>query len=105
MLVKTSSTEVPLHTVIKKQTDDIIISEGTIQPYIYIVKSGKLKAVKTQWRRVQNLVDSGPGDFIGEMAHLGSNKTHLASIVAATEVELIQIEAANIKQDLFKKHF
>lgn len=121
-----------MYTLIKKQTDDIIITEGTLQPYIYIVKSGTLKAVKTQGRRVQNLVDLGPGDFIGEMAHLGSNKLHSASIVAVTDVELIQIEAAkiyevlaanpiwlkailqnlikkieaaNIKQDLFKKHF
>ena len=78
----------------------MILTEGTLQPYIYIVKSGQLKAVKTEGRRMQNLVVLGPGDFIGEMAHLGSNKLHYASIIALTDVELIQIEAAKIYEVL-----
>ncbi len=85
-----------MYALVTKSADEVILTEGTLEPYIFIVKSGQLRAIKSEGRNVLAIADLGPGDFIGEMAHLGSNNFHSASIVAVTEVELIQIDASKI---------
>ncbi len=81
---------------IKKQANEIVITEGTLQPYIYIVISGTLNAIQTRGRKIQVLAKLNAGDFVGEMAHLGTSKLHSASIVAEVESELVQIDADKI---------
>lgn len=85
-----------MYSLIKKEATEVLLTEGTLEPYIYIVKSGILNAVQTKGRHVQVLAQLKAGDFVGEMAHLGSKKSHSASIVAATDCELVQIEADKI---------
>ena len=88
------------YKLIQKMPNDIVLTEGTFVPFIYIVKSGHLKVVKTRGRRVQNIAELGPGDFIGEIAHFGNKKFHSASVIALSEVELIQIDAEKIYEEL-----
>ncbi len=85
-----------MYSLIKKEATDVLITQGTLEPYIYIVKSGTLNAVQTSGRHVQVVAQLKAGDFVGEMAHLGSKKNHSASIIAATDCELVQIEADKI---------
>ncbi|OFZ30225.1 MAG: hypothetical protein A2622_10315 [Bdellovibrionales bacterium RIFCSPHIGHO2_01_FULL_40_29] len=85
-----------MYSLIKKQANDVVLTEGTLEPYIYIIKSGTLNAIKSHGRQTQVIAQLNPGDFVGEMAHLGSVKAHSASIVAAVDSELIQIDADKI---------
>lgn len=89
-----------MYTLIKKAPEEIVLTEGTLVPFIYMVKSGKLRAIKTNGRLIQVIVEFGPGDFIGEMAHLGTNKAHSASVIAVTDCELVQIDADKIYEVL-----
>lgn len=89
-----------MYTLVKKAANDVIMTEGTLEPYIYIVKSGHLNAVKSHGRQVKVIAQLNPGDFVGEMAHFGSTKLHSASIIAAVDTELIQIDAEKILEVL-----
>ena len=85
-----------MYSLIKKEATEVVLTEGTLEPFIYIVKSGLLNAVQTTGRQIHVVAQLKPGDFVGEMAHLGTNKFHSASIVAAVDSELIQIDADKI---------
>lgn len=79
---------------------EILITEGTIQPYIFILKSGKMTVAKTKGRDVKIVGEIGPGQFIGEMAYLGTEKVHGASVVAVEDCEVIEIEGDNFLEVL-----
>lgn len=85
-----------MYSLVKKRPNEIIVTEGTLDPYVYFVKRGTLNVVTTSGRKVEVLAELGAGDFIAEMAHLGTNKVHSASVIATSEVELVQIEADKI---------
>jgi CRP-like cAMP-binding protein len=85
-----------MYSLVKKGMNEVIVTEGTLSPYVYFIKSGRLNVVRTSGRKVQILAELNAGDFIAEMAHLGTNKIHSASVITATDVELIQIEADKI---------
>jgi CRP-like cAMP-binding protein len=73
------------------KSGDVILTEGTIQPYIFILKSGKLTVVKSKGRDVKIVGEVLPGEFIGEMAYLGEHKMHQASVIAIADSEIIEI--------------
>lgn len=89
-----------MYVLLEKQPGEVIVTEGTFEPYIYLVKSGSLNVMRSSGRKIQVLAQLKAGDFIGEMAHLGSSKTHSASVVVETEAELIQIQADKIYEVL-----
>ncbi len=70
---------------------EVLITEGTIQPYIFILKSGQMVVMKSSGREVKTVGEIQPGEFIGEMAYLGTLKVHLATVIAVTDCELIEI--------------
>ncbi len=70
---------------------EVLITEGTIQPFIFIVKSGRLVVMKSSGRDVKTIGEIKAGEFIGEMAYLGSEKTHQATVITVTDCELVQI--------------
>lgn len=78
-----------LQKVIK--TGEVLITEGTIQPFIFILKSGRMTVLKSKGRDVKILGEIYPGEFIGEMAHLGTQKMHQASVIAVVDSEVIEI--------------
>jgi len=89
-----------MYSLVKKGVNEIVITEGTLEPYVYFIKSGTLNVIRTDGRKVQVLAQLGAGDFIAEMAHLGTNKVHSASVITLSEVELVQIEADKIYEVL-----
>lgn len=89
-----------MYSLVKKGINEIVITEGTLDPFVYFIKSGTLNVVRTNGRKIQILAQLNPGDFIAEMAHLGTTKIHSASVITSSEVELIQIEADKIYEVL-----
>lgn len=77
------------------KSGDVVVTEGTIQPFIFILKSGKLTVVKSKGRDVKIVGEVLPGEFVGEMAYLGNEKMHQASVIAITDSELIEIPSDN----------
>ena len=73
------------------KSGDVILTEGTIQPFIFILKSGKLTVVKSKGRDVKIIGEVLPGEFVGEMAYLGTEKIHQASVIAIADSEIIEI--------------
>ena len=73
------------------KTGEVLITEGTIQPYIFILKTGKLTVAKSRGKDVKIIGEILPGEFVGEMAYLGDQKTHLASVIAVENCEIIEI--------------
>ncbi len=73
------------------KSGEVIVTEGTIQPFIFILKTGKLTVVKSKGRDVKIIGEVLPGEFVGEMAYLGEEKIHQASVIAITDSEIIEI--------------
>ncbi len=89
-----------MYSLINKAPEEIVLTEGTLAPFVFMVKSGKLRAYKSHGRRTQIIAELTAGDFIGEMAHLGTSKVHSASVIAVTDCELVQIDADKIYEVL-----
>ncbi|MBC7420268.1 MAG: cyclic nucleotide-binding domain-containing protein [Bdellovibrio sp.] len=81
-----------MYTIKSLPAGEVLLTEGTIQPYIFILKSGLLVVMKSSGRDVKTIGEIKPGEFIGEMAYLGSEKTHQATVIAMNDCELVQIE-------------
>jgi CRP-like cAMP-binding protein len=81
-----------MYTLKNIKAGEILITEGTIQPFIFILKSGKMTVAKSKGRDVKIIGEIMPGQFIGEMAYLGSEKMHGASVIAVEDSEIIEIE-------------
>lgn len=89
-----------MYSLVKKGPNEVVITEGTLEPYVYFIKSGTLNVIRSNGRKIQVLAQLNPGDFIAEMAHLGTNKSHSASVITIDDVELIQIQADKIYEVL-----
>lgn len=89
-----------MYTVKKLPAGDVLLTEGTIQPNIFILKSGKLVAMKSNGRDVKTMGEISPGAFIGEMAYLGRHKVHQATVIAVDDSELIEIHGDSFLQTL-----
>lgn len=81
-----------MYTLKNIKAGEILITEGTIQPFIFILKSGKMTVAKSKGRDVKIIGEIMPGQFVGEMAYLGSEKMHGASVIAVEDSEIIEIE-------------
>ncbi len=73
------------------KSGEVLLTEGTLQPFIFILKTGKLTVVKSKGRDVKIVGEVLPGEFVGEMAFLGNEKVHQASVIAITDSEIIEI--------------
>ncbi len=80
-----------MYTLKKMKAGEVLVTEGTIQPYIFILKSGKLTVAKTKGKDIKIIGEITAGQFVGEMAYLGNEKTHQASVIAVEESEVIEI--------------
>ncbi len=89
-----------MYTVKPIAAGDVLITEGTIQPNIFILKSGKLVVMKSNGRDVKTIGEIMPGAFIGEMAYLGKTKIHQATVIAVDDSELIEIHGDSFLQTL-----
>ena len=73
------------------KTGEVLVTEGTIQPYVFILKAGKLTVAKTKGKDIKIIGEIFPGQFVGEMAYLGNEKMHQASVIAVEDCEVIEI--------------
>ena len=89
-----------MYSVKEIAAGDVLITEGTIQPNIFILKSGKLVVMKSNGRDVKTIGEISPGAFIGEMAYLGKQKMHQATVIAVENSEVIEIHGDSFLQTL-----
>lgn len=81
---------------------EMLFFEGDRADLAYLVKSGKLRALRSRAQSTEILGEISPGEFVGEMAHLNDD-TRSASIVALEASELIRIPLNVLESLLFTK--
>lgn len=84
------------------QPGEYLLREGTLEPNIFILKSGKLSAQKKIGDQVKELGIINPGEFVGEMAYLSSKTAHNSDVVAIEVSEVIQIPSNDFYDFLSK---
>ncbi|MGZ3744096.1 MAG: cyclic nucleotide-binding domain-containing protein [Pseudobdellovibrionaceae bacterium] len=79
-----------------------LIKEGDKADFVYILKSGELKAYKTENGKEVLLGMIYPGEFVGEMAYI-NGEARSANVMSITDCELIEIPSASLDAVLFSK--
>ncbi|KAI9291299.1 camp-dependent protein kinase regulatory subunit [Neoconidiobolus thromboides FSU 785] len=71
--------------------DDIIIEQGSMGDYFYMIESGEIRVVKTNESGEQiELPNLKVGDYFGELALL-NDSPRMATIIAHTDVKLVAL--------------
>jgi len=81
---------------------DHLIKEGDRADYVYILKTGELKAYKQDGEREIVLGSIQPGEFVGEMAYI-NGEARSANVISMTDSELIEIPSESLDAVLFSK--
>lgn len=79
-----------------------LITEGEAPDFVYILKSGELKAYKHDGQDEVLLGKIQPGEFVGEMAYI-NGEARSANVMSLTDCELIEIPSASLDAVLFSK--
>lgn len=79
-----------------------LIKEGEPGDFVYIVKSGELKAYKKVGSEEVFLGKILPGEFVGEMAYI-NGQARSANVMSLTPCELIEIPSSSLDAVLFSK--
>jgi len=66
------------------QVNEVIINENDIDEYLYLIKSGKVKVVKSKDKKEINIAYLNEGAFFGEMA-LIDERPRMATVIAMEE--------------------
>ncbi|MEK6775187.1 MAG: cyclic nucleotide-binding domain-containing protein [Bdellovibrionota bacterium] len=82
--------------------DEMLIKDGEEGKFVYIVRSGKLKASKTQDGTETLLGYIEAGEFVGEMAYI-NGELRSANVTSITATELIEIPSHSLDSILFSK--
>jgi len=81
---------------------EILFAEGDEADNVYIVKSGKLKVVKTlEDGNAHNIAQVGTGGIVGEMA-LVDGKPRAATVVALEECAVLEVSNAEFTERIAK---
>lgn len=83
-------------------TGDILIKEGEKANYVYILKSGKLRAYNNIGAQKVILGNIEVGEFVGEMAYI-NNEPRSACIEALSDAQLIEVPIALVDKVLYKR--
>jgi CRP/FNR family transcriptional regulator, cyclic AMP receptor protein len=94
-----TQTEYTLHFVAPQE---FLFREGEPAKHVFIVKRGKLRALKGRGERQVVLGEIGIGEFVGEMAHL-NHEPRSASVQALEDCELIEIPSGSLDIVLFSR--
>lgn len=81
---------------------EVLINEGDKADFIYILKSGQLRAFSIVDERKMILGNVDIGEFVGEMAYI-NNEPRTASIEAITNAQLIEVPIGLVDQVLYKR--
>lgn len=79
-----------------------LIRDGDRADFVYILKSGELKAYKQDGDKEVILGTVKPGEFVGEMAYI-NGEARSANVVSLTDCELIEIPSGSLDAVLFSK--
>lgn len=82
--------------------NELLIKEGESADYVYILKSGELKAYKRDGNDEILLGKIMPGEFVGEMAYI-NGEVRSANVTSLTDCELIEIPSASLDAVLFSR--
>jgi CheY-like chemotaxis protein len=82
--------------------NESLIKEGDKADFVYILKSGELKAYKKDGKGEVFLGSIHPGEFVGEMAYI-NGEARSANVVSVTDSELIEIPSNSLDAVLFSK--
>ncbi|MBC7371773.1 MAG: cyclic nucleotide-binding domain-containing protein [Bdellovibrionaceae bacterium] len=79
-----------------------LLNQGDKAEFVYLVKSGELKALRKDGEREVILGAIHSGEFVGEMAYI-NGEARSASVEATTACELIEIPSESLDAVLFSK--
>lgn len=79
-----------------------LLREGEKGDFVYLVKSGQLKAYRHESDNEVILGFVNPGEFVGEMAYI-NGEPRSANVVCMTDCELIEIRSDSLDSVLFSK--
>ncbi|WP_413612703.1 cyclic nucleotide-binding domain-containing protein [Bdellovibrio sp. HCB-110] len=82
--------------------NEVLIKQGDKGDYIYLVKSGKLKAYRQEQGQEVVLGQIQAGEFVGEMSYI-NGEVRSASVMSLTDCELIEIPSSYFDVVLFSK--
>jgi CRP/FNR family transcriptional regulator, cyclic AMP receptor protein len=80
----------------RRKKGEVVIEEGSLGQALYLVRSGQVKVLKGEGAQTEELAELGPSELFGEMSLIEDALTS-ASVVAATEVELLVIQRADFE--------
>jgi CRP-like cAMP-binding protein len=78
--------------------DSVIFKEGDIPEAFYIIKSGSVRCLKWNDKRLSPVFTATEGDIVGEDCVLSDSNKYFYSAVALSNCSLIRVE----KNDVFK---
>lgn len=81
---------------------EVLIKEGDKADFIYILKTGQLRAFSMVDDKKTILGNVDIGEFVGEMAYI-NNEPRTASIEAVTNAQLIEVPIGLVDQVLYKR--
>ncbi len=84
------------------EADQVIFSESEPGHEMYIIKSGRVKVVKTKGSEEKLLSLLGPGSLFGEMALIEA-KPRSATVVALEKTEVLMVTYTDLEQILSSK--
>lgn len=79
-----------------------LLKEGDTSEFVYILRSGLMKASTSREGGEKVLGEVYPGEFVGEMAYV-NGETRSADVFAIEPCELIEISSTRMDLVLFKK--
>lgn len=82
--------------------EEVLIKAGEEGKFVYIVRSGRLKACRNQDGKELLLGYIEPGEFVGEMAYI-NGELRSANVVSLAATELIEIPSHSLDSILFSK--
>ncbi|MES3036835.1 MAG: cyclic nucleotide-binding domain-containing protein [Bdellovibrionota bacterium] len=82
--------------------EQYLFKEGEEAHCVYILRTGKLQAIKSSGNKNVVLGEISPGEFVGEMSHI-NKEPRSASVLALTDCELIEIPTGSLDMVLFTK--
>jgi CRP-like cAMP-binding protein len=94
-----SHSEYTLHFVAPQE---YLFREGEKAQHVFIVKRGRLRALKGRGEAQVVLGEIGVGEFVGEMAHI-NHEPRSASVMALEDCELIEIPFGSLDLVLFSR--
>jgi len=80
----------------RRKKGEVVIEEGGLGQALYLVQSGQVKVLKGEGVKTEELAELGPSELFGEMSLIEDALTS-ASVVAATDVELLVIKRADFE--------